>query len=185
MDPRTGGKRREAMRLRLREAAWATVRERGLDGTTVRAVAEAAGCAIGAVYLYYPDKTALLKDLVLAALGDLAREVASRSQLAPLDAVTTGMRAVFGPGRPAADLLLVLFRSSSAAEPEFGRWVAGRLLTALAPLAAQHPGATPQEGAASALAATCFAFGLTLFESSGLLRRLGADAGQVVAAAKF
>ena len=117
-------KGREATRHRLREAAWATLQQRGLEGTTVRAVAEAAGCAVGAVYLYYPNKTALLEDLVLGALAELGRQVAMRSNRPALEAVTGGMRAVFGAGKPAADLLLVLFRSGSTAETEFGRRVA-------------------------------------------------------------
>lgn len=176
-------KGREATRVRLREAAWATLQQRGLEGITVRAVAEAAGCAVGAVYLYYPDKTALLEDLVLGALAELGRQVAMRSNLPALEAVSDGMRAVFGAGKPAADLLLVLFRAGSAAETEFGRRVAGRLLTALAPLMAQQAGIAPQEAAAKALAAACFAFGFTLFESSGLMERLGGDAAAVVGAA--
>lgn len=175
--------RREATRQRLRQAAWAVLQREGLEGTTVRAVAEAAGCAIGAVYLYYPDKSALLEDLVLAALAELGREVAAAEQgRAPLAAVIGGMRAVFGPGRPAADLLLVLFRSASAGNPEFGRRVVGRLLTALAPLGERANAVTARDAADRALAFACFAFGLTLFESSGLLQRLGGDAGRVVAA---
>ncbi len=171
------------MRARLRAAAWATLGQRGLEGTTVRAVADAAGCAVGSVYLRYPDKTALLEDLVLEALAELGREVAARAELPALAAVNDGMRAVFGAGRPAADLLLVLFRAGCAADTEFGRRVAGRLMTALAPLAAQHAGAAPQEVAAKAMAAACFAFGFTLFEASGLLERLGGNAATVVGAA--
>lgn len=178
-----GQKAREATRVRLRAAAWATLRQHGLEGTTVRAVADAAGCAVGSVYLHYPDKAALLEDLVLGALAELGREVAARTELPALEAVSDGMRAVFGAGRPAADLLPVLFRAGGAGDTEFGRRAAGRLMTALAPLAAQHAGAAPQEAAAKALAAACFAFGLALFESSGLLAQLDGDPATVVAAA--
>ena len=55
----------------------------------------------------------------------------------------------------------------------------------LAPLAKLNSDVTPQQAAASALAAACFAFGFTLFESSGLLERLDGEPDQVVAAAKF
>lgn len=180
--PPTGLRGSAATRLKLREAAWAVFQQHGLAGTTVRAIATSAGRAVGSLYTYYPDKEALLDDLTLAALAELGREVAARADEPPVVAVTAAMRAVFGAERPAAALLGVLLRPGQAASPEFGRRVVGRLLTALAPLVAERADLAPRAAEAHALAAAAFAFGLTLFESSGLLERLGGDAGAVVAA---
>jgi AcrR family transcriptional regulator len=162
---------REATRQRLRAAAWAVFRRHGLAGTTVRAIAAQAGAAVGGLYTYYPDKDALLEDLALAALADLGREIAARGGDAPVVAVSAGLQAVFGAGQPAAALLPIVF-DAARNEGEFGRRVAGRLLGALAPLAADNAGRAPAEVATRALAHACLAFGLALFESSGQLARL-------------
>src|SRR4051812_35086114 len=113
------GRGREATRQRLREAARAVFASGGLEALTMRGLAEHAECALGAVYTYFPDKDALLEDLVLSALAELAREVAARSGHEPLVAVTGAMRTVFGPGQANAELLPVLFRAG--ADSAFGR----------------------------------------------------------------
>lgn len=172
----------EATRQRLRDAAWAVFRAQGIEGTTVRAIAAAADCAVGGLYTYYPNKDSLLEDLTLSALAELGREVAAHPDKPAIAAVTEAMRTVFGPGAPAASLLMVLFRPGQTGGTEFARRVAGRILTALAPLAAAGDGQTPQAAAANALAASSFAFGLVLFESSGLLAQLGGEAEAVVQA---
>ncbi|MEV4111526.1 TetR/AcrR family transcriptional regulator [Nonomuraea sp. NPDC049695] len=48
--------RRQAMS----EAVWRVVAERGMDGLTMRAVADAAGCTTGMVTHYFRDKKALM-----------------------------------------------------------------------------------------------------------------------------
>lgn len=176
----TGQGGREETHQRLRAAAWAVLQRGGVEAVTVRAVADQAGAATGSLYTYYPDKQALLEDLALAALSSLGREVASRRSRPPLVAVTDAMRAVFGAGAPAAALLPVLFRAAQPTGSEFGRRVAGRILTALGPLAGEHKGQAPKDAAAGALAATAFAFGLALLDSSGMLARLDADPAGVV-----
>jgi AcrR family transcriptional regulator len=154
---------------------------RGMAGTTVRAIAAQAGAAVGGLYVYYPDKDALLEELALTALAELGREVTTRGSDAPLVAVSAALSQVFGTGKPAAALLAILF-DGARSETEFSRRVAGRLLTALAPLAAEHRGQPPADAAARALAAASFAFGLVLFESSGQLARLETPAANVLAA---
>ena len=176
-----GPRGREATRQRLRAAAWAVFRRHGLAGTTVRAIAAQAGAAVGGLYTYYPDKDALLEDLALSALAELGREVAARASEAPLVAVSGGLRAVFGAGQPAAALLPIVF-DGARGESEFGKRVAGRLMSALGPLAADGQGRAPDEVAVRALATACFAFGLALFEASGQLARMATPADAVVEA---
>ena len=170
---------REATRQRLRAAAWAVFRRQGLAGTTVRAIAAQAGAAVGGLYTYYPDKGALLEDLALSALAELGREVAARSRDAPLVAVSGGLHAVFGAGQPAAALLPIVFDGARNGG-EFGKRVAGRLMSALGRLAADAQGRAPDEVAVRALATACFAFGLSLFESSGQLARMDTPVDAVV-----
>lgn len=168
--------------MRLRAAAWSVFRRDGLAGTTVRAIASEAGAAVGGLYVCYPDKDLLLADLALAALAELGREVAARAGAPPIVAVTEALRAVFGAGAPASALLRVVLAVPPRADEERDRKVAGKLLTALAPLAAPRPGEPPDAVAARALVGACFAFGLVLLELSGQLARLGTPAEQLVAA---
>ena len=70
--------RRPVMRLRAREAASAAILEaaeavaaaRGLEATSIAAIAARAGVAVGTLYNYFPDREALL-----AALFKLRREM--------------------------------------------------------------------------------------------------------------
>jgi AcrR family transcriptional regulator len=50
----------EETRRRVHEAAMALFREKGLDATTMRDVAAAAGMSLGAAYHYFPSKEAIV-----------------------------------------------------------------------------------------------------------------------------
>ena len=52
--------KREATRRRLLDRALRLLRERGVDGTTMRDIADAAGLSLGAAYYHFPSKEALL-----------------------------------------------------------------------------------------------------------------------------
>jgi AcrR family transcriptional regulator len=58
----------KSLRARLVEAAMGVAHERGLDGITVRAVADSAGVTAPAIYWHFADKEALVRDV--------AREIA-------------------------------------------------------------------------------------------------------------
>ncbi len=51
-------------RRQILEAAEDLIRQRGMGATTTRAIAERAGCAEGTIYRHFPDKHALLCELV-------------------------------------------------------------------------------------------------------------------------
>lgn len=87
-------------RRELSHAVWRVVRERGLDGLTMRAVAAAAGCTTGRVAHYFRDKNALLTH---------ARDVMHRRMAARIDALPpepdarARLRAVLLEGLPLDD----------------------------------------------------------------------------------
>jgi AcrR family transcriptional regulator len=66
VDTATHVERRD-LRDRIVEAAAQVIRERGLAGARTRAIAEAAGCAEGSIYRYFPAKV----DVLLAAVRAL------------------------------------------------------------------------------------------------------------------
>ena len=57
---------RPTLRRRIVEAADLLIREEGLHGATTRAIARAAGCAEGSIYVHFADKT----DLVIAVVTE-------------------------------------------------------------------------------------------------------------------
>ena len=57
----------------LIEATARVVADRGLDGTTTPAIAEAAGVSVGSLYQYFDGKDALITALLEKLVGDLAR----------------------------------------------------------------------------------------------------------------
>lgn len=187
--PRITVATREQVREDLRRAARAAFQSRGLAGLTMRAVAEEAGCAVGALYTYFPDKDALVREVAADSLGELGRVVAGAVDAASgpggaVRAAADAVRQVYGAERPAAALLPVLLTPGGVADEEFQRRVTGRLIAALGPIAASRrsAGRPPDAANAETLAIASFLFGLVLLESSGQLARLEVPAGEVLAA---
>lgn len=61
---RSRADRKLATRRALLDAARAVLRERGLDGTTTRAIADAAGVASGTFFVHFPDVASLVAELL-------------------------------------------------------------------------------------------------------------------------
>jgi AcrR family transcriptional regulator len=105
------GSRRERKKLdkleRIQHAAWTLFRRDGYQDTTTRAVAEAAGVATGTVFLYAPDKPALLalafEPILLDTMAQAERDSGRGSS--PLDGLTalfSRLLAVFEENRQLA-----------------------------------------------------------------------------------
>lgn len=61
----------------IREAAGRVVAEKGIEATTMEAIAEAAGIAKGTIYLYFKNREDLLQKTAEHALGGLVSEIES------------------------------------------------------------------------------------------------------------
>ncbi len=61
----------------IREAAGRVVAEKGIEATTMEAIAEAAGIAKGTIYLYFKNREDLLEKTAEHALGGLVSEMES------------------------------------------------------------------------------------------------------------
>jgi AcrR family transcriptional regulator len=57
-------------RASILAAAQELIRDRGLKGATTRAIAERARCAEGSIYRYFPDKHALIHEIVRASFPE-------------------------------------------------------------------------------------------------------------------
>ncbi|WP_417271339.1 TetR/AcrR family transcriptional regulator [Celeribacter sp.] len=70
-------RRKEDRPDELLDAAIDLFTENGFDRTRVADIAERAGLSKGAVYLYFPSKTAIIEALVERAVGGVADEIAA------------------------------------------------------------------------------------------------------------
>lgn len=71
-----------ATKTRLARIALELFAARGIDGTTVRDIAQAAGVAEGSLYRHYESKEALAWELFAGAFADLAAELDRRQRVA-------------------------------------------------------------------------------------------------------
>lgn len=121
----SGGQARQraaaATRERIVAAAAALLADHGSHGTTIAMVARRAGVAAGTVCLHFPDRDALLREVLADALGQLklalaeaASGRADRSPTADVHQRTEGLVA-FAAHR--ADLAAVLFNPAHLVTP--------------------------------------------------------------------
>lgn len=161
-------------RTRIRDAALLQFAERGLDGTTMRGIADAAGVSLGLVQHHFGSKDALRRacdDAVLDALGERLTTAAAAGSLVE-SGLLTELFATSGP------LLRYLARAtvdgSPAAERVFDRLAAGTAEF----LSTTWPDRFPRGSAAATNAAavmTAMHSGTVVLHEH-ISRHLGADA---------
>lgn len=73
--------------------------EKGFDGASMQDLARAAGMSVGNFYRYFPNKAAIIRDMVLMDAGEIRRDFALILQAPdPLAALRGGLRErIFGP----------------------------------------------------------------------------------------
>lgn len=164
----------------------------GLEGTTLRAIAAAAGVAVGTVYLHYPSKEALYADLLAGSLHDLLQHL--RGTMARLPAGTppeaaleAAALAFYGyyldrPDELHLGLYLAQGLRPVSLAPDLDRLLNGRLIQCYTVLgdAIQRLGPLPpaaMQAETVALAATLT--GALVLETTGRLKVLG-DSGAAV-----
>ncbi len=107
----------------IRQAAFAALVARGVEGAKVQEIAQAAGLSAGAIYRYYPSKEDLLRavfDEVLAEHQRLFDQAASgaTSLLAALERVGREVLAQLAAGDPASVVCGLELALAAAREPE-------------------------------------------------------------------
>jgi AcrR family transcriptional regulator len=193
----TGSVRRQALHDHKRQVILAAAREvftrTGLAGTTMRAIADAAGYVPGAVYAYFETKEAILGELLVQSLGNMNRAVKTAAASADqpgarLSAAAKAFHACYQANRSELDLSLALLHGGRGAglAPELERQINGRLIAVLQVFAGaiqQASGLAPAEAEREAVALFAEIAGLLLLEASGRLRVLDQDGTALVARA--
>src|SRR3954462_4394227 len=88
-DRAAAGERRGAVRdfkrAGILAAATDVFAKAGLEGATIRAIAQAAGYTAGAVYAYFPTKEAIYADILAQSLAALRDTIEAAARAAPDD----------------------------------------------------------------------------------------------------
>lgn len=191
--------RRENLKAFKRESLLAAARRvfarAGLDGATIRAIAQEAGMASGSVYLHFPDKESIYAELLGASLADLhkAMRAGTRDPEMPAgEALLAGVLTFYGfyRSRPEdLDLGLYLGHGFEVASerpgglsPELDRMLNGRLIQCLAPLGeaiGRLSGADAETIRRESVDMAAAIIGTLLLEATGRMKMLG-DTGEAV-----
>jgi TetR/AcrR family fatty acid metabolism transcriptional regulator len=96
------------------EAARRTIGRFGFEGTTIDRVAEEARIAKGTIYLYFPNKDALLHSAVVEGLRDLTRELTNTDDPTrpPIERLASLIRNMFKTQRSHEDFFKALILDS-------------------------------------------------------------------------
>lgn len=188
------GARREANREFRRGAVLAAAQEvfarAGLEGATIRAIAQAAGYTPGAVYSYYPTKEAIYADVLAHSLEALRAAIAAAAEgpgddEARLRAAVRALYLYYRRRPQELDLGLYLFQGlrPQGLGPELDRQLNSRLIAALQRIAAvlaRFGGLAPLAAHRETIAATCQVFGVLVMANTGRLKILDSDPDALV-----
>ena len=181
--------RRETNRKFRRDAVLAAAQsvfaDAGLEGATIRAIAQAAGYTPGAVYSYYPTKEAIYADILAHSLGALRDSVAAGADgTADGEArLRAALRAFydFYRRRPQElELGLYLFHGMRPVGlgPELDRQLNSRLIAVLQKIAgamAQFGRLDPLAAHRETVAAVCHVIGVLVMANTGRLKIFDSD----------
>lgn len=162
----------------------------GLEGATIRAIAQAAGYTAGAVYSYYPTKEAIYADILAQSLVTLRRAVdeAARAKGDDETRLRGTIRAFFDYYRDRPQELELGFYLFQGLHPrglsrDFDRALNSKLIAvlmrvrgAIMRFGRQRPLAAHRE----TVAAMCHICGVLLMSQTGRLKTLDSDAAMLV-----
>lgn len=191
-DPATA--RRNAVRdfkraaiLRAAQDAFATF---GLEGATIRTIAQTAGYTAGAVYSYYPTKEAIYADILAHSLSALRGAVEAAAREAPTDEerVRAAIRAFFVYYRThpqELDLGFYLFQGlrPRGLTPELDRALNSRFIAVLMRIRstlARYGRLSNAMMHRETVATLCHISGVLLLANTGRLKTLDADPAVLV-----
>jgi len=171
-------------KLQILRTAEAVFSEHGLEGTSLRAIAKAAGYTAPAIYTYYRTKEELYGEIIGRSLDDLLERIASAAACGdPVGALRSALFAYYAYYRDnphQLDLGLYLFAGAKPAgvTPEIDRDLNRRFKSIVDRIAAFHRDAWGTDVAASTAAASgavVHAIGLVIMGATKRLRLLHQD----------
>ena len=177
----SASRKKDQGRERILAAAGEVFAEKGLEGTSLRAIAARAGYTPAALYFHFDSREAIYAELLRASLADLAAAIAAAAR-GP-DAFRAGALALFDfyAARP-QELALGLYLGPGGPAPrglgeEIDPALNALLLAALAPIRGAAPPRDPDARVAEIFAQ---AVGLLMLAETRRLRLFGLAARGVM-----
>ena len=163
-------------RAEILNAAKRVMARVGAKGLTIRAVASEAGYVAGAVYFYFPSKSAIMADLAVHELSGLTRDLRSASTR---DAAEMASRTAdaFAAAHNIFELDTEKRVSAGSERALMGRMIS-LFQTVSEPLNLED--LPPDQAQARALALSATSIGLATLARTGRLQKLGVTAGAVL-----
>lgn len=179
---------RNFKRAAILEAAGAVFAEHGLDGATMRAIAERAGYAPGAIYIHFDGKEAIYAELLGNSLDRLAAAVKEAAEPGGRDHARRTLRAFYDYYAEHPDELelgLYLFQGARprGLSPDLDQRLNRQLIDIVEVMSdALHreTGRDPADPHAQTVGFTAHVVGCLIMERTGRLRVLGYTAGVLV-----
>jgi AcrR family transcriptional regulator len=192
--PDAAGLRRGAVRDFKRAAILAAAQDifgrLGLEGATIRAIAQAAGYTAGAVYSYYPTKEAIYADILAQSLISLRQAVNAAASAAADDQgrVHATLRAFFDYYRDRPQELELGFYLFQGLRPrglsrDFDRALNSKLIAVLMRMRGaimRYGRLRPLAAHRETVAAMCHICGVLLMAQTGRLKTLDGDADMLI-----
>jgi AcrR family transcriptional regulator len=193
-EPATAELRRDAVRdfkrAAILAAAQAIFAKHGLEGATIRAIAQAAGYTAGAVYSYYPTKEAIYADILAQSLVSLRRAVDDAARAGGDDEtrLRATVRAFFAYYRDRPQDLELGFYLFQGLQPrglsrDFNRALNSKLIAVLMRVRdaiVRFGRLRPLAAHRETVAAMCHICGVLLMAQTGRLKTLDGDATMLV-----
>lgn len=181
--------RRETNRKFRQDAVLAAAKQvfaaQGLEGATMRAIAQEAGYTAGAVYSYYPTKEAIYAEILAHSLHELRDGVAAAiaaevSDEARLRAAVLAVYRFYRSRPQDLDLGLYVFQGlrPRGLDPDLDHQLNSRLIVALQKIAgavARVGRLTPLAAHQETVAVVCYLFGTLVLAGTGRLKILDSD----------
>lgn len=171
-------------KLQILRTAEAVFSEHGLEGTSLRAIAKAAGYTAPAIYTYYRTKEELYGEIIRRSLDELLEQIEAAARtddpVAALRAALFTYYAYYRERPHQLDLGLYLFSGAKPAgvTPEIDRDLNRRFKSIVERIAALHRGAwatSIEDSTAAASGAVVHAIGLVIMTATKRLRLLRQD----------
>ena len=179
-------------RQQILDAAANLFRKNGLEGTTMRSIASAAGYSTGAPYAYFQSKEEIYAELLFLSLGNLTKyvKVAHRASHSPTHIIRETFQAYFTYYRDhPEDLQLGLYLFSSGEvrkqgfSAETNKLLNGRLMALLGYMAntlLEHGHAPAQTAQIETLDAISYFTGTLILQETGRLSLFNADPQEMI-----
>jgi TetR/AcrR family transcriptional regulator len=192
IDPSDERKREifEFKKRQILKTAEEVFSERGLEGTSLRAIAKACGLSAPGIYTYYRTKEDLYGEIIARSLDELADRVkrAGSNAAGPVASLRSALMEFYVYYRDNShqlDLGLYLFGGArpTGVTPEIDRDLNNRFKAVIDDLAMRYRQAASwpaRDAASAAAAAAVHAVGLVIMRATHRLKLLGQDPDQLM-----